>query len=148
MMRPARAHLALAVLLVVAVTLASCGGHANAGKPSPRPSYTSGVFGIVLAPEKTMVTIAESRSPLPGGFGPRDGSQPASNTSVQVLAKTGAATGKVVTTVTSDAQGLFHVNLMPGTYVLKPVQRNRPRLRTTVKVRAGHCARVIVSFAF
>lgn len=92
---PRRLTLALAVLSV-ALSLAACGG----GSPSAShtPTLHSGVQG------RTMITGAPK------------GARPDPGTLVTVVAA--GPNGRVVTKVTSDASGVFRVDLPPGDYVL------------------------------
>ncbi len=137
-MRSARAHLALAVLVVGAVALACCGGHAN--QPTTGPSQSSGVFGIVLFPTMQQISATDTPPALPGGFG-NDWGAPWSKAKVRAVAKSGTNAGKVVATVKPNVQGLFRVALAPGRYTLWLVPRAESR-PTSVMVRAGAYTRV------
>jgi hypothetical protein len=137
-MRSTRAHLELAVLVVVAVALASCGGHS--GQPAARPSQSSGVFGIVLLCPHYCISATASPPPLPGGFGNGWG-MPCSKASVRVVPTTRANAGREVVTVKPDAQGLFRLALSPGRYVLWLVPHVLG-VHTTITVRAGAYTRV------
>ena len=137
-MRSTGAHVAMAVLVVAAVALGSCGG--NLGQSTPRRGHASGVFGIVLLNPHYCISATASPPPLPGGFGNGWG-MPCSKASVRVVPTTRANAGREVVTVKPDAQGLFRLALSPGRYVLWLVPHVLG-VHTTITVRAGAYTRV------
>jgi hypothetical protein len=130
-----RSGLALAVLVILAMTLASCAVSAT---------KASGVAGIVLFEGGAYMP---SPSPLPGGFGSGSKGRPYRFVLVQVMATSGPNAGKVVAKLKPNAQAVFSVDLPPGSYILTPlVPKNGPWPRpTTVTVRAGQRTHAIVS---
>lgn len=125
--------LVLALLAILALTLASCGAANKA----------SGVAGIVLFQGGP---YAPSTSPLPAGFGSGSKGRPYRFVIVQVKATSGPHAGKVMAKIKPDAEALFSVDLPPGSYVLTPlVPRNGPWPRpATVTVHAGQRTRAFV----
>lgn len=86
----------LAAVLSVVLSLAACG--AGSPSPSPTPTLHSGIQG------RTMIT-----------GGPK-GRRPDPGTPVTVVAA--GPNSRIVAKVTSDASGVFRVDLLPGDYVL------------------------------
>lgn len=127
---------ALAVMAVLLV-LAGCGGK----QPSPEPSPSSGVRGILLFSGGPYV--ASSPSPLPGGFGTTKLGRPYHFATILVQAKSGA---QAILSTKPSSDGLFKIALPPGTYVLTPkVPKNGPwPTPTTVVVRPGEFTRAVV----
>lgn len=119
------------ILAVIALALTACGSNERTG------DGTSGIDGIAyLGPQCPVVT---EDSPCPD--------VPYPDGRIQVKDR---ATGEVVTTVTTDADGRFRVELEPGDYVLegvppegKPLPFAKP---VDVTVTAGEFVEVVVSF--
>jgi hypothetical protein len=124
-------------LLACVVLLPACGK-----KPSPQPSLSSGVHGILLIAGGPAVGIP---SPLPDGFGTTKLGRPY-DAVIEVRAKTGAKAGEVVFKVRRTPNGLFMVTLPPGTYVLTPlVPKHGPWSEPkTVVVKPGAYTRTIL----
>ncbi len=126
---------AVAVLAVL-VVLGGCGGK----QPSPEPSPSSGVRGILLFSGGPGII---SPSPLPDGFGTTKLGRPYSFATIVAKAKSGA---QATLSVKPSSDGLFTMTLPPGTYVLTPkVPKNGPwPMPTTVVVKPGGFTRAVV----
>ncbi len=129
--------LAAIAVLAVLLVLAGCGGK----QPSPEPSPSSGVRGILLFGGGPYVD--SSPSPLPGGFGTTELGRPYHAATILVQAKSGA---NAILRTKPSTDGLFTIALPPGTYVLTPkVPKNGPwPMPTTVVVRPGEFTRALV----
>jgi hypothetical protein len=126
----------MVAMLALLLGLVACGGK----QPSPEPSPSSGVHGILLFGGGPGII---SPSPLPDGFGTTKLGRPYSFATITVKAKSGT---QAVLSVKPASDGLFSIALPPGTYVLTPkVPKNGPwPLPTTVVVKPGKFTRALV----
>ena len=112
------ARFALTVLLLVALSLASC---SSAKQPTKQASKASGVVGIVEIGQGGMRVFNPTPSPIPvlspGGFG-LGGDFPYPDVTVVGNAASGKKTGVVVARVRPNAQAIFRETLPPGRYAL------------------------------
>ena len=142
-MSPKHVYLVVAVLTLLALSLAACGG--SAPYLSPSPTRASGVDGIVLFAGGPFMA-SPSPASLPGGFGSGAKGRPYRYVTVEARATSGTNAGRVVAKVKPDAQALFSLDLPPGSYVLRCiVPKNGPwPLPTHAAVRLDQRARAIV----
>jgi hypothetical protein len=131
----------LLVLMGMLLLPAGCGR--GSVQPTPAPSLSSGIHGILLIGGGPIVNISTTPSPLPDGFGTTKLGWPYHAAQIEVTPKSGARAPIVVTPAVN---GLFTVALPPGTYVLTPkVPSNGPLpMRRTVVVKPGRFTRARV----
>ena len=120
-----------ALVAVAALSLAGCGGPATTATPpaGTSPAASSGIVGLMTE----VGGIAPSPRPVAG---------------VRIEVRQGGATGRIVGTAESGADGGFRVDLRPGRYTVVPVARGDEAVRSTsVTVAPGTWVNVSVGFS-
>jgi hypothetical protein len=114
-------------IVLVAVTLAACGGEDAGGE-----DRTSGIRGRALAGPQCPVEIEGSPCPDLPWQG--------------TVVATDAASGEE-STVTTDSEGRFELSLAPGTYEVAIVAESSPTFAKpqTVEVEEGSFTEIVVS---